>query len=493
MLRRQDATRVLSGPIARFRSLVVTLLCLLLCGALLTVGSSALAAPGDPSDPSTPTATTTTETTSASPTTTSTSETSSTGTTTTSTTPTTTSTEPTTTSSSSSPPPTDSSPPPSGGSEQPPAVPPPFSDAIEGASAGQEELAAEAMRLSQQVVVTSDQLAQLELEAEAAADSYRQAELELTDAESRAHRASVDAKQAERDLQVARDAVGEFARNTYISGSTLSSDLLLLDSGSPSELVERAGLLESVADSRIEALDQVRSAQARSDNADEVADEALNTKVNAESAARVALDESTATLAAQQETLTALLQQKADYDAEFYAALVGLLGPEGAAAAFASYGEEQLSQQAAEAAAREAAYGGGPVLTGQWALPLEGTLTSCYCERWGTMHWGIDIAAPMFTPEYAAGDGIVIQAGPATGFGQAVYIQHDNGDVTVYGHMEVIEVVTGQRVAAGQEIALVGSQGFSTGPHLHFEVHVGGINGTRVDPVIWLANRGIFV
>jgi murein DD-endopeptidase MepM/ murein hydrolase activator NlpD len=109
------------------------------------------------------------------------------------------------------------------------------------------------------------------------------------------------------------------------------------------------------------------------------------------------------------------------------------------------------------------------------------------------MHWGIDIAAPMYTPMYSAGDGVVVEAGPATGFGQAVYIQHDNGDVTVYGHMEVIEVTAGQRVVAGQEIALVGSQGFSTGPHLHFEVYVGGLNGFRVDPVIWLAERGIFV
>jgi murein DD-endopeptidase MepM/ murein hydrolase activator NlpD len=71
------------------------------------------------------------------------------------------------------------------------------------------------------------------------------------------------------------------------------------------------------------------------------------------------------------------------------------------------------------------------------------------------MHWGIDIAAPMYTPMYSAGDGVVVEAGPATGFGQAVYIQHDNGDVTVYGHMEVIEVTAGQRVVAGQEIALV--------------------------------------
>lgn len=354
-------------------------------------------------------------------------------------------------------------------------------------------MAAKAMRLSRLIVDTEEELARLELEAEAAADIYRQAEAELVVADARAEEARQSAAQAEDDLRRAQDDLGIFARNTYISGSRLSADFLLLDSSSPADLIERAGLLESVANSRTEALDRVLVTQARSDTADDVANQALDTKVDAEAEARAALDMSTALLDEQQATLTTLLEEKAGYDAEFYAALVELLGAEGAAAAFEQYEKDLLTRSAAEAAARAAAYGGGPVMSGEWALPLDGRFTSCYCQRWGTMHWGIDIAAPMYTPLYSAGDGIVIQAGPATGFGQAVYIQHSNGDVTVYGHMEVIEVVTGQRVAAGQEIALVGSQGFSTGPHLHFEVHVGGVGGTRVDPVIWLANRGIFV
>ncbi len=82
---------------------------------------------------------------------------------------------------------------------------------------------------------------------------------------------------------------------------------------------------------------------------------------------------------------------------------------------------------------------------------------------------------------------------PAGVGGQAIYIQHDNGDVTVYGHIETIYVDAGQQVVAGQEIAGVGSRGFSTGPHLHFEVQQGGIGGTRVDPLDWLAARGVYL
>ena len=104
---------------------------------------------------------------------------------------------------------------------------------------------------------------------------------------------------------------------------------------------------------------------------------------------------------------------------------------------------------------------------------------------------GVDIAAPMMTPEYAAAAGTVLRAGPASGYGNVIYIQHLNGDVTVYGHMEKVLVETGQVVESGELIARVGSRGFSTGPHLHFEVWAGGLDGRRVDPIDWLAERGV--
>ena len=124
-------------------------------------------------------------------------------------------------------------------------------------------------------------------------------------------------------------------------------------------------------------------------------------------------------------------------------------------------------------------------------LPVEGRLTSSYGCRWGGMHYGLDIAAPMLTPEYAAADGVVLRAGAASGFGLAVYILHDNGDVTVYGHMEEILVDVGQTVRAGDTIALLGNRGQSTGPHLHFEVFEGGMDGPRADPAAWLRARGV--
>ena len=128
----------------------------------------------------------------------------------------------------------------------------------------------------------------------------------------------------------------------------------------------------------------------------------------------------------------------------------------------ASRAERAAAEQQAREAARPKA-----------VLPMHGALTSCFCARWGTFHYGIDIAGPMDTPEFAAEDGVVLRAGPATGFGLAVYILHADGYVTVYGHMDVIKVHAGQYVQAGQTIALEGARGEATGPHLHFEVHRG--------------------
>ncbi|QGU04021.1 M23 family metallopeptidase [Corynebacterium comes] len=125
------------------------------------------------------------------------------------------------------------------------------------------------------------------------------------------------------------------------------------------------------------------------------------------------------------------------------------------------------------------------------AKPAEGAFTSGYGPRWGTLHAGIDIANAVGTPILAIMDGTVIDSGPASGYGQWIRVQHDDGAVSVYGHMETLAVGVGERVHAGQNIAGMGSRGFSTGSHLHFEIHPSG-NGA-VDPVPWFAERGVTI
>ncbi|WP_295628149.1 M23 family metallopeptidase [uncultured Corynebacterium sp.] len=123
------------------------------------------------------------------------------------------------------------------------------------------------------------------------------------------------------------------------------------------------------------------------------------------------------------------------------------------------------------------------------AKPAEGSLTSGYGPRWGAMHNGIDIANGIGTPIHAVMGGVVTDSGPASGYGNWIRVKHNDGSVSVYGHMETLAVSVGQTVTAGQYIAGMGNQGHSTGSHLHFEIHPNG--STPVDPQEWLAARGI--
>jgi murein DD-endopeptidase MepM/ murein hydrolase activator NlpD len=124
-----------------------------------------------------------------------------------------------------------------------------------------------------------------------------------------------------------------------------------------------------------------------------------------------------------------------------------------------------------------------------FVMPTRGVWTSGFGYRWGALHAGIDIANAIGTPILAASDGVVISAGPYAGYGNMVKLRHADGTVTLYGHLSSIGVDVGQRVWAGDQIAKMGNTGNSTGPHLHFEVHVNGTD--RVDPTGWLAKRGL--
>jgi murein DD-endopeptidase MepM/ murein hydrolase activator NlpD len=145
--------------------------------------------------------------------------------------------------------------------------------------------------------------------------------------------------------------------------------------------------------------------------------------------------------------------------------------------------QARLGELAASRAAREP----------KTVLPTQGRMSTCFCTRWGTMHWGIDLAAPLGTPIVAAVDGVVIRAGAASGYGNAIYIQDADGNVHIYGHMRYYSVRAGDIVHAGDEIAKVGSEGQSTGPHLHYEIHRGGMTGRPIDPQQYLADHGVQV
>ncbi|NBD18304.1 MAG: peptidoglycan DD-metalloendopeptidase family protein [Cyanobacteria bacterium] len=120
--------------------------------------------------------------------------------------------------------------------------------------------------------------------------------------------------------------------------------------------------------------------------------------------------------------------------------------------------------------------------------PAEGVFTSGYGMRWGRMHRGIDIAAPIGTPILAAAPGEVVVAGWHNGgYGNLVKLKHPDGSLTLYAHNNKVLVQKGQEVDQGQQIAEMGSTGRSTGPHLHFEIHPAGTGAKN--PLAYLPKR----
>ena len=155
--------------------------------------------------------------------------------------------------------------------------------------------------------------------------------------------------------------------------------------------------------------------------------------------------------------------------------------------------ERQVARLEAESEALRAelatySYLGGAPGEGELSWPTDGRATSGFGMRrhpiykTARLHAGVDIPAPTGQVIYAAADGRVVSAGPRGGYGNAVVIDHGGGLSTVYAHQSGLLVAAGQTVRVAQPIGRVGSTGLSTGPHLHFEVRVG---GTPKDPMAW--------
>jgi len=376
----------------------------------------------------------------------------------------------------------------------------PSDQQIDQAQVAQDAAAAEVGRIAGLVAAAASQLEQVQTQAEAAGTAYLLAE------EAR-QAADTAAEQTARDLQAAADAVtaaqatlADFSRDSYMNSSTLTREMALLDADGPGDLVRKAALLDYVGDHQVDVLGGLEAAQVQQAQADAAARAARDEKAAAEAAAQQAKATAEAQLANQETAVATVRAQQADLDQQLQAAQVQLLSLQGARNAYQAWLEQKAAEEAAARAAQERARlqavadAQSDSREAGYVRPAQGTTSSCFGSRWGVTHFGVDIAAPIGTPVYAATAGVVQRAGAATGFGQAVYILGDDGAVTVYGHVNEYYVSAGERVGAGEQIAEVGNRGQSTGPHLHFEVHPGGgLYSGQIDPVPWMRSRGITI
>ena len=393
----------------------------------------------------------------------------------------------------------------------PPPPPNPTDSQLGAAQSEQDAAAAEVGRIAGLIATAESELERVGIQAEAAGTAYEAAKEALQLAQDRAAQTAAELKAAADAVAAAQARIATFSHDSYMNGSNMSTTAALLDSEGPGELIQRAALLDYVATNQVDVLGALEVAKVTQANADSAARAARDAMAAAEDSAQAAKAQADAQLAAQQRAYDQVAAQKATYEQQLQAAQIHLLELQGARNAYDQWvaqkaAEEAAARAAAEKAARDAAAaaarnnsGGGGGSSGgagggDYVQPAYGRVSSCFGARWGVTHFGVDIAAPIGTPIYAATSGVVKRAGPATGFGLAVYILGSDGAVTVYGHVNRYFVDVGDRVSAGELIAEVGNRGQSTGPHLHFEVHTGGqLYSNQINPVPWLNNRGVFL
>jgi murein DD-endopeptidase MepM/ murein hydrolase activator NlpD len=355
-------------------------------------------------------------------------------------------------------------------------------DGVGAAQSEYDATAAEVAAIQKEVTAAEEQLQRLTIVAEAASGEALAAQARLTTAQAEATATATVLAEARGAVTETQEAVATLGREAYMRNDDTYGDVaVLLDADSPTELLQQATTLELLGEERTEQLEQFRAVEAQEARADRAARSAVAERDQAARAARDAQAAADTQLAEAQKTFDGLAAEKAALDTRLREAEIRLLGLRGVPDPSAAWADQQAAEQAA-----------GLLTSAAGAVaPTLGRVTSCYGSRWGAMHSGVDIAAPIGTPVHTPEAGVVLQAGPASGFGLAVAVQHGDGTITVYGHVNRYFVSVGQSVAAGQQIAEVGNRGQSTGPHLHFETHLGGLYVDRANPVPWLNARGI--
>ncbi len=292
------------------------------------------------------------------------------------------------------------------------------------------------------------------------------------------------------DRAAARLAMRKRAVAAYMHQPTDDLATMLLHLGDPADLVDARQFYATLVDTQVRAVKQfdslghaARGAAKAADTARDAAaklQQKVATQTQALTALQATLQEVQQESLRQQQQQTQLLSQVGTNNPQF-AAEVALQAQESA----------EIEQLLAALSTS-----GGTTATpsaGYFTWPVPGApITSPFGPRVDPIagylgfHPGLDFGAAMGTPIHAAGDGLVVFAGQESGYGNYTSIDHGSNIATCYGHQSVLLVQVGQQVTRGQVIGLVGSTGYSTGPHLHFEVR---IRGAVTDPLPWLTGQ----
>lgn len=334
--------------------------------------------------------------------------------------------------------------------------------------------------------------------AEARGTDLQEAQMAYDEQESKKEQLQSQADEAEKVAKASETRAGQLAAQLGRSGSNNLTSDLIADPGNAGSLLYRLGAMSKLTEQAngiyADAVQAHNTAQGLTDQA-KVAAQALN---DLAAKAKTALAAATAANEAAQAAVTEQASNQARLQAQLTAIKTKRNITQRAYEIGAFYRAKAAKEAAAKAAlAAERAMGitGTPSTSG-WTKPAGGYITSGYGWRVDpytharALHAGTDLGASCGSPILAAATGTVIYAGPYGGYGNFVLLDNGNNINTGYGHIVDggIMVTVGQHVTVGQQIARVGSTGWSTGCHLHFETRIGGV---ATDAVPFMAARGV--
>lgn len=362
---------------------------------------------------------------------------------------------------------------------------------VENAKQNESATAAKVKEIEALLVQVAQEVATTEKERDAAVAAYAVAEDNLLQANARLDELNTKLAESTQEADTAEKEAASLVGLMYRSGGIDRSTEMFLESDATTsdQLLERLASMSKATERNSKIAEDATRAKNDAQSLGNQADVVSKERERLEQEALTRQEEATALAAAAVEKLAQQEAQKATLDMQL-AAL-----KDTTTKTVAGY-QERLNQEAEEERKRQEELansgGGSPGGSGSgWGLPITSYWVS---EEFGggRNHGGIDLAAGMWTPIYAAAAGQVIACGEFSNYGNTVDILHSDGSRTRYAHQPYggLAVSCGDWVSQGQRIGSVGSTGWSSGPHLHFETWP--TLGYRVNPRGFMAARGVW-
>lgn len=337
-------------------------------------------------------------------------------------------------------------------------------DQLEDVNQQEEEAETERARLSRQIEEQQAEVSRL-------SGLVSEKQLEIDAKQQEIDELTARIEEQRKSISERKEGLGNRLRSMYKNGTVGFVDVLL-SSNSFSELLSNLSMVQKIFKCDQETLESL-----------EIQYEKLKEDMELLAKAKEELETAKAQLEADLQSAAIAEAQLAESLAYVEAKLEEL-------AAEREELEAIIAEEQRQAAAAGYVYTGG---SGSYIWPVSGPITYGFGYRsdaaiaavgGSSYHEGIDIGVPTGTPVVASASGTVSYAtGWSGGYGYAVFINHPDGSTTVYGHNSQLAVSGGQWVEQGQVIAYAGSTGWSTGPHVHFEIRIGGV---KVDPIGYL-------